>query len=189
MIFELFWENTIKKLFYFFTHFRMQVRRKAPPEDLCLFKIQLATVPTTPPSSSRRPVRLRRRWDTRRNDRRASRRRPWHACRFVNVYFAAWCRVCSARCTQDLKGCNPHYICLSALFQVLKEIGDMGHTTADLKLVRKPSLPEEEEEEEEVDEDDNKDRTTVSFLKKKKRLLTSFQNSFFSGCTPIREES
>uniref|UniRef100_A0A8D3E6H2 Kinesin motor domain-containing protein n=1 Tax=Scophthalmus maximus TaxID=52904 RepID=A0A8D3E6H2_SCOMX len=31
--------------------------------------------------------------------------------------------------------------------------------------------------------------TTVSFLKKKKRLLTSFQNSFFSGCTPIREES
>uniref|UniRef100_A0AAQ4RZP7 Kinesin motor domain-containing protein n=1 Tax=Gasterosteus aculeatus aculeatus TaxID=481459 RepID=A0AAQ4RZP7_GASAC len=72
---------------------------------------------------------------------------------------------------------------------VLKEIGDMGHTTADLKLVRKPSLPEEEDEEEEVDEDDNKDRTTVSFLKKKKRLLTSFQNSFFSGCTPIREES
>nr|XP_040038997.1 kinesin family member 4 [Gasterosteus aculeatus aculeatus] len=73
--------------------------------------------------------------------------------------------------------------------KVLKEIGDMGHTTADLKLVRKPSLPEEEDEEEEVDEDDNKDRTTVSFLKKKKRLLTSFQNSFFSGCTPIREES
>ncbi|KAL6099045.1 kif4a [Pungitius sinensis] len=75
--------------------------------------------------------------------------------------------------------------------KVLKEIGDLGHTTADLKLVRKPFLPEEEEEElEEVEhEDDNKDRTTVSFLKKKKRLLTSFQNSFFSGCTPIREES
>uniref|UniRef100_A0A672IF21 Kinesin family member 4 n=1 Tax=Salarias fasciatus TaxID=181472 RepID=A0A672IF21_SALFA len=32
------------------------------------------------------------------------------------------------------------------------------------------------------------DKTTVSFLKKKKRLLTSFQNSFFSGCTPVREE-
>ncbi|XP_051257827.1 kinesin family member 4 [Dicentrarchus labrax] len=69
--------------------------------------------------------------------------------------------------------------------KVLKEIGDMGHATADLKLVRKPSLPEEEEE----DDYDEEDRTTVSFLKKKKRLLTSFQNSFFSGCTPIREES
>ncbi|KAG8008289.1 Chromosome-associated kinesin KIF4 [Nibea albiflora] len=67
--------------------------------------------------------------------------------------------------------------------KVLKEIGDMGHS-ADLKLVRKPLLPEEDEE-----EDDFEERTTVSFLKKKKRLLTSFQNSFFSGCTPIREES
>uniref|UniRef100_A0A3B5LAX4 Kinesin motor domain-containing protein n=1 Tax=Xiphophorus couchianus TaxID=32473 RepID=A0A3B5LAX4_9TELE len=64
-----------------------------------------------------------------------------------------------------------------------KEIGDMGQV--ELKLLRKPALTEEEEGEEE----DNEDRTTVSFLKKKKRLLTSFQNSFFSGCTPIREES
>uniref|UniRef100_A0AAQ5ZNY2 Kinesin motor domain-containing protein n=1 Tax=Amphiprion ocellaris TaxID=80972 RepID=A0AAQ5ZNY2_AMPOC len=71
--------------------------------------------------------------------------------------------------------------------KVLKEIGDMGHSTAELKLVRKPILAEEEEEEEEEDEEE--DRTTVSFLKKKKRILTSFQNSFFSGCTPIREES
>nr|XP_019941626.1 PREDICTED: chromosome-associated kinesin KIF4A [Paralichthys olivaceus] len=70
--------------------------------------------------------------------------------------------------------------------KVLKEIGDMGHAPPDLKLVRKPILKEEEEEEE---EDAEEDRTTVSFLKKKKRLLTSFQNSFFSGCTPIREES
>ncbi|KAG7516018.1 hypothetical protein JOB18_020538 [Solea senegalensis] len=69
--------------------------------------------------------------------------------------------------------------------KVLKEIGDMGHVSADLKMVRKPLLVEEEEEE----EDDDEDRTTVSFLKKKKRILTSFQNSFFSGCTPIREES
>lgn len=61
----------------------------------------------------------------------------------------------------------------------------MGHSTAELKLVRKPILAEEEEEEEE----NNEDRTTVSFLKKKKRILTSFQNSFFSGCTPVREES
>uniref|UniRef100_A0A7N6C1L0 Kinesin-like protein n=1 Tax=Anabas testudineus TaxID=64144 RepID=A0A7N6C1L0_ANATE len=32
-------------------------------------------------------------------------------------------------------------------------------------------------------------RKPIFFLKKKKRILTSFQNSFFSGCTPIREES
>ncbi|XP_049890192.1 kinesin family member 4 [Epinephelus moara] len=69
--------------------------------------------------------------------------------------------------------------------KVLKEIGDMGHPTPDLKLVRKPILPEEEED----GDDDDEDTTTVSFLKKKKRILTSFQNSFFSGCTPIREES
>lgn len=56
----------------------------------------------------------------------------------------------------------------------------MGHTTADLKVA---------EVEEQEDNDDEEDKTTVSFLKKKKRLLTSFQNSFFSGCTPIREES
>ncbi|XP_053298263.1 kinesin family member 4 isoform X1 [Pleuronectes platessa] len=74
--------------------------------------------------------------------------------------------------------------------KVLKEIVDMGHTPSDLKLIRKPILPEEEEEEvEEEEEDAGEDRTTVSFLKKKKRILTSFQNSFFSGCTPIREES
>ncbi|XP_071384275.1 chromosome-associated kinesin KIF4-like isoform X1 [Centroberyx affinis] len=70
--------------------------------------------------------------------------------------------------------------------KVLKEIGDMGHTSTDLKLDRKPVFPEGEEEEEEEDADE---RTTASFLKKKKRILTSFQNSFFSGCTPIREES
>ncbi|XP_011609744.1 kinesin family member 4 [Takifugu rubripes] len=67
--------------------------------------------------------------------------------------------------------------------KVLKEIEDMGHNAVDLKLVRKPSFTEEEEDDEE------EERTTVSFLKKKKRILTSFQNSFFSGCTPIREES
>uniref|UniRef100_A0A6Q2XZJ4 Kinesin motor domain-containing protein n=1 Tax=Esox lucius TaxID=8010 RepID=A0A6Q2XZJ4_ESOLU len=53
------------------------------------------------------------------------------------------------------------------------------------RLVRKTvSVAEEEEEEDEDDE-----RNTASFLKKKKRVLTSFQNSFFSACTPIREES
>ncbi|XP_037605339.1 kinesin family member 4 [Sebastes umbrosus] len=94
---------------------------------------------------------------------------------------------------QDLTSVSPDNITFfkppscTPTTKVLKEIGDMGHTTADLKLVRKPILSEEEEEEE--DGDDDKDRTTVSFLKKKKRILTSFQNSFFSGCTPIREES
>lgn len=66
---------------------------------------------------------------------------------------------------------------------MLKEIEDMGHNAVDLKLVRKPSFTEEDED------DEQEERTTVSFLKKKKRLLTSFQNSFFAGCTPIREES
>uniref|UniRef100_A0A672IF75 Kinesin family member 4 n=1 Tax=Salarias fasciatus TaxID=181472 RepID=A0A672IF75_SALFA len=68
-----------------------------------------------------------------------------------------------------------------------KEIGDLGHSSGELKLVRKALLEEEEEEEEEEDSFEE-DKTTVSFLKKKKRLLTSFQNSFFSGCTPVREE-
>ncbi|XP_071194165.1 chromosome-associated kinesin KIF4-like isoform X1 [Salvelinus alpinus] len=57
------------------------------------------------------------------------------------------------------------------------------------KLVRKTSVSAEEEEEEEEDGDEEEERNTASFLKKKKRALTSFQNSFFSGCTPIREES
>ncbi|XP_042286191.1 kinesin family member 4 [Thunnus maccoyii] len=72
--------------------------------------------------------------------------------------------------------------------KVLKEIGDMGHATADLKSVGRSVLSDDEEEEEEEDADEQ-EKTTVSFLKKKKRILTSFQNSFFSGCTPIREES
>ncbi|XP_029956848.1 kinesin family member 4 [Salarias fasciatus] len=71
--------------------------------------------------------------------------------------------------------------------KVLQEIGDLGHSSGELKLVRKALLEEEEEEEEEEDSFEE-DKTTVSFLKKKKRLLTSFQNSFFSGCTPVREE-
>lgn len=63
----------------------------------------------------------------------------------------------------------------------------MGHATADLKSVGRSVLSDDEEEEEE--DADEQEKTTVSFLKKKKRILTSFQNSFFSGCTPIREES
>jgi len=71
------------------------------------------------------------------------------------------------------------------LFKVLKEIGDIGHTSADPKLLRKAIFAERVEDDDEREDD----RTTVSFLNKKKRILTSFQNSFFSGCTPIREES
>uniref|UniRef100_A0A4W5MR22 Kinesin family member 4 n=1 Tax=Hucho hucho TaxID=62062 RepID=A0A4W5MR22_9TELE len=58
------------------------------------------------------------------------------------------------------------------------------HQGGDIPLVRKTVSVEEDEEDEEDEE-----RNTASFLKKKKRVLTSFQNSFFSGCTPIREES
>ncbi|XP_061819378.1 kinesin family member 4 [Nerophis lumbriciformis] len=67
--------------------------------------------------------------------------------------------------------------------KVLEEIGDIRHTQTDLKSVSKPVLLEEEEK-----VDQQEDQTSVSFLKKKKRLLTSFHDSFFSGCAPIREE-
>uniref|UniRef100_A0A3P8VUP4 Kinesin family member 4 n=1 Tax=Cynoglossus semilaevis TaxID=244447 RepID=A0A3P8VUP4_CYNSE len=81
---------------------------------------------------------------------------------------------------------NSNFFSNSFAFTVLKEIGDIGHGSGELKLVRKPLLQEDDVEEGGEEEED---RTTVSFLKKKKRILTSFQNSFFSGCTPIREES
>ncbi|XP_068600791.1 kinesin family member 4 [Brachionichthys hirsutus] len=71
--------------------------------------------------------------------------------------------------------------------KLLREIDDMGHTPTDLKLIRKPSLRLKEEEEEVEEEEE--EQMNVSLLKKKKKLLTSYQNSFFSGCTPIREES
>ncbi|XP_013871888.1 kinesin family member 4 [Austrofundulus limnaeus] len=64
--------------------------------------------------------------------------------------------------------------------KVLKEIGELGHPTPEQVGT---SIQEEEEKDE-----DEEDRMTVSIIKKKKRLLTSFQNSFFSGCTPISEE-
>ncbi|XP_051956367.1 chromosome-associated kinesin KIF4-like [Xyrauchen texanus] len=64
-----------------------------------------------------------------------------------------------------------------------KEIGDMSHLPADLKLEKKPVL---------VDESDSDEadpmNSTASFLRRNKRGLNNFKNSFFSGCTPIREE-
>uniref|UniRef100_A0A8C2H8H3 Kinesin family member 4 n=1 Tax=Cyprinus carpio TaxID=7962 RepID=A0A8C2H8H3_CYPCA len=65
-----------------------------------------------------------------------------------------------------------------------KEIGDMGHLPADLKLEKKP-VPTDNES----DSDDSEVmNSTCSFLRSKKRGLNNFKNSFFSGCTPIREE-
>uniref|UniRef100_A0A9J7X3Z8 Kinesin motor domain-containing protein n=1 Tax=Cyprinus carpio carpio TaxID=630221 RepID=A0A9J7X3Z8_CYPCA len=65
-----------------------------------------------------------------------------------------------------------------------QEIGDMGHLPADLKLEKKP-VPTDNES----DSDDSEVmNSTCSFLRSKKRGLNNFKNSFFSGCTPIREE-
>uniref|UniRef100_A0A8C7YPA1 Kinesin family member 4 n=1 Tax=Oryzias sinensis TaxID=183150 RepID=A0A8C7YPA1_9TELE len=93
-------------------------------------------------------------------------------CRNMDTLTEVWLRSCFSRFSPD-------------------EFGDRGLSTADLKLIRKPIMADEGEEAEDnvADDDDDRDRTTVSFLKKKKRILTSFQNSFFSGCTPIKEES
>ncbi|XP_041075610.1 chromosome-associated kinesin KIF4-like isoform X2 [Polyodon spathula] len=62
--------------------------------------------------------------------------------------------------------------------KVLQEIGDVGQISQNIKLERKPS----------VVGDDAFDNSTASILKRKKRALNS-TNSFFSGCTPIREEN
>lgn len=62
--------------------------------------------------------------------------------------------------------------------KVLQEIGDVGQIPQNIKLERKPS----------VMGDDAFDNSTASILKRKKRALNS-TNSFFSGCTPIREEN
>ncbi|KAL4659685.1 chromosome-associated kinesin KIF4A [Arapaima gigas] len=69
--------------------------------------------------------------------------------------------------------------CVTPTIKVLKEIGDIGQLSSELKLEKKLTALEEDEEE----------QSTTSFLKKKKRALTSSHNSFFSGCTPIREEA
>ncbi|XP_051534256.1 chromosome-associated kinesin KIF4-like [Myxocyprinus asiaticus] len=65
-----------------------------------------------------------------------------------------------------------------------KEIGDMGHLPADLKLEKKP-VPADNESDSDEAETMN---STASFLRRNKRGLNNFKNSFFSGCTPIREE-
>uniref|UniRef100_W5LM61 Kinesin family member 4 n=1 Tax=Astyanax mexicanus TaxID=7994 RepID=W5LM61_ASTMX len=64
------------------------------------------------------------------------------------------------------------------------EIGDMGQLSSGLKLEKKPVLAELDSDSEESEE-----QSMPSFLRKNKRGLNNFKNSFFSGCTPVREES
>ncbi|XP_036379797.1 kinesin family member 4 [Megalops cyprinoides] len=72
--------------------------------------------------------------------------------------------------------------CVTPTLKVLMESGETAQLPPDLKLERKPGAAEDDEE------GDEGDVSRISFLKKKKRILTNSQNSFFSGCTPIREE-
>uniref|UniRef100_A0A8B9L7S2 Chromosome-associated kinesin KIF4 n=1 Tax=Astyanax mexicanus TaxID=7994 RepID=A0A8B9L7S2_ASTMX len=61
---------------------------------------------------------------------------------------------------------------------------DMGQLSSGLKLEKKPVLAELDSDSEESEE-----QSMPSFLRKNKRGLNNFKNSFFSGCTPVREES
>ncbi|XP_072518024.1 kinesin family member 4 [Salminus brasiliensis] len=63
------------------------------------------------------------------------------------------------------------------------EIGDMGQLSSALKLEKKPVPADIDSDGEESEEQ------MPSFLRKNKRGLNNFKNSFFSGCTPVREES
>ncbi|XP_077053410.1 kinesin family member 4 [Siphateles boraxobius] len=65
-----------------------------------------------------------------------------------------------------------------------KEIGDMGCLPAHLKLEKKPVAADNESDSDDSEAMNN----TSSFLRRNKRGLNNFKNSFFSGCTPIREE-
>ncbi|KAI4882516.1 hypothetical protein NFI96_018904 [Prochilodus magdalenae] len=64
------------------------------------------------------------------------------------------------------------------------EIGDMGQLSSVLKLEKKPVPADIDSDSEESEE-----ASMPSFLRKNKRGLNNFKNSFFSGCTPVREES
>ncbi|KAM9451565.1 kinesin family member 4 [Clarias gariepinus] len=65
-----------------------------------------------------------------------------------------------------------------------KEMGDMSSLASVLKLEKKP-LPADVES----DGEESEESIMPSFLRKNKRGLSNFKNSFFSGCTPVREES
>ncbi|XP_036444905.1 kinesin family member 4 [Colossoma macropomum] len=64
------------------------------------------------------------------------------------------------------------------------EMGDMGQLSSVLKLEKKPVPADFDSDSEEFEE-----TSMPSFLRKNKRGLNNFKNSFFSGCTPVREES
>ncbi|TTC00261.1 hypothetical protein Baya_14604 [Bagarius yarrelli] len=64
------------------------------------------------------------------------------------------------------------------------EIGDISNLSSVLKLEKKP-VPADLDS----DSEESEDSIMPSFLRKNKRGLSNFKNSFFSGCTPVREES
>uniref|UniRef100_A0A8C7KPH2 Kinesin family member 4 n=1 Tax=Oncorhynchus kisutch TaxID=8019 RepID=A0A8C7KPH2_ONCKI len=111
-------------------------------------------------------------------------------CIFVKCACKGRCGNKLCRCRKGKMTCGENCKCDH---EKCRNIGNQRSSTVSSKipyvLVRKTVSVSAEEEEEEDDDDDDEERNTASFLKKKKRGLTSFQNSFFSGCTPIREES
>uniref|UniRef100_A0A673XVW7 Kinesin family member 4 n=1 Tax=Salmo trutta TaxID=8032 RepID=A0A673XVW7_SALTR len=101
---------------------------------------------------------------------------------FTSVFLFLQC-ACKGRCGNKLCRCRKGKMSCGENCQCDHEKCRNMDNQASSILVRKSVSVEEEEDEE------DEERNTASFLKKKKRVLTSFQNSFFSGCTPIREES
>uniref|UniRef100_A0A673XV78 Kinesin family member 4 n=1 Tax=Salmo trutta TaxID=8032 RepID=A0A673XV78_SALTR len=120
----------------------------------------------------------------------------WHASSpvfFTSVFLFLQC-ACKGRCGNKLCRCRKgkmscgencqcdHEKCRNMDNQASSIVGIGVFRSCPYCAEKSVSVEEEEDEEDE-------ERNTASFLKKKKRVLTSFQNSFFSGCTPIREES
>lgn len=65
---------------------------------------------------------------------------------------------------------------------------DLANLSSVLKLEKKP-VPAADLDSDRDSEENLAEVTMPSFLKKNKRGLNNFKNSFFSGCTPVREES
>uniref|UniRef100_H3B909 Kinesin family member 4 n=1 Tax=Latimeria chalumnae TaxID=7897 RepID=H3B909_LATCH len=74
-------------------------------------------------------------------------------------------------------------LCVTPTKKVLREICDLGQTVTNLKLQKKPKV-----ELEALVAADTQENQVAAIMKKKKRILNSSNASFFSGCTPIREE-
>uniref|UniRef100_A0A673FLN2 Kinesin-like protein n=1 Tax=Sinocyclocheilus rhinocerous TaxID=307959 RepID=A0A673FLN2_9TELE len=109
------------------------------------------------------------------------------ACRGRCVNKLCRCRkgkmTCGENCLCDHEKCRN----MENRSNVNSSLGSFrlsSHLPADLKLEKKP-VPADNES----DSDDSEVmNSTSSFLRSKKRGLNNFKNSFFSGCTPIREE-